>query len=125
RVGVVQEPPVLLDREATLAAAVGHLRRAADGGARLVVFPEAYVPGYPVWIWRLRPEADFELTSAIHTGSCWPTASTWWRTGFGRCATRRRSGAWWWCAGFTSGRVSSAGRRCTTRWSRSGPTARS
>ena len=56
RVAVVQEPPVLLDREATLAAAVGHLRRAADGGARLVVFPEAYVPGYPVWIWRLRPE---------------------------------------------------------------------
>ena len=66
RVAVVQEPPVLLDWEATLAAAVGHLRRAADGGARLVVFPEAYVPGYPVWIWRLRPEADFELTSAIH-----------------------------------------------------------
>jgi nitrilase len=66
RVAVVQEPPVLLDREATLAAAVEHLRRAADGGARLVVFPEAYVPGYPVWIWRLRPEADYELTSAIH-----------------------------------------------------------
>ena len=31
-----------------------------------MVFPEAYVPGYPVWIWRLRPEADYELTSAIH-----------------------------------------------------------
>jgi nitrilase len=24
------------------------------------------VPGYPVWIWRLRPEANYELTSAIH-----------------------------------------------------------
>ncbi len=66
RVAVVQEPPVLLDRAATLAAAVGHLHDAADGGARLVVFPEAYVPGYPVWIWRLRPEADYELTSTIH-----------------------------------------------------------
>ena len=31
-----------------------------------MVFPEAYVPGYPVWIWRLRPGADYELTSAIH-----------------------------------------------------------
>jgi nitrilase len=30
------------------------------------VFPEAYVPGYLVWIWRLRPEADFALTSAIY-----------------------------------------------------------
>jgi nitrilase len=66
RVAVVQQPPVLLDREATLTAAVSHLHAAADGGARLVVFPEAYVPGYPVWIWRLRPEADFDLTGAIH-----------------------------------------------------------
>jgi nitrilase len=66
KVAVVQRPPVLLDRRATLAAAVDHLNEAADAGAQLVVFPEAYVPGYPVWIWRLRPEADFELTSAIH-----------------------------------------------------------
>jgi nitrilase len=66
RVAIVQHPPVLLDREATLAAAIAHLHVAADAGARLVVFPEAYVPGYPVWIWRLRPGADFELTSAIH-----------------------------------------------------------
>jgi nitrilase len=63
---VVQQPPVLLDREATLARAVTHLHAAADAGAALVVFPEAYVPGYPVWIWRLRPGADHDLTSTIH-----------------------------------------------------------
>jgi len=39
RVAVVQQPPVLLDREATLAAAVACLHTAADAGARLVVFP--------------------------------------------------------------------------------------
>ena len=66
RVAVVQLPPVLLDGPATLAAAVDHLHAAADAGARLVVFPETYVPGYPVWIWRLRPEADYALTSTIH-----------------------------------------------------------
>jgi len=66
RVAVVQRPPVLLDGPATLAGAVGHLHAAADAGARLVVFPEAYIPGYPVWIWRLQPQADFNLTSAIH-----------------------------------------------------------
>ena len=65
-VAIVQQPPVLLDRDATIAAAVSHLNGAADAGAQLVVFPETYVPGYPVWIWRLRPEADFDLTSAIH-----------------------------------------------------------
>jgi nitrilase len=65
-VAVVQRPPVLLDREATLGAAVSHVRAAAADGAELVVFPEAYVPGYPVWIWRLRPAEDFHLTSTIH-----------------------------------------------------------
>ena len=66
RVAVVQRPPVLLDGPATLAAAVDQLREAADAGARLVVFPEAYVPGYPVWIWRLRPGPDYGLTSTLH-----------------------------------------------------------
>jgi len=50
RVAVVQEPPVLLDREATVAAAIRHLGTAAEGGARLVVFPETHLPGYPEWI---------------------------------------------------------------------------
>jgi nitrilase len=66
RVAIVQQPPVLLYREATLARAVAHLHEAADNGARLVVFPEAYVPGYPVWIWQLRPGPDYALTSDIH-----------------------------------------------------------
>jgi nitrilase len=65
-VAIVQRPPMLLDREATLAAAVEHLHEAADSGAQLVVFPETYVPGYPVWIWRLRPGADHQLTAAIY-----------------------------------------------------------
>jgi nitrilase len=66
KVAVVQHPPVLLDRAATLASAVEQLHAAADAGSKLVVFPEAYIPGYPVWIWRLRPGADFDLTSKIH-----------------------------------------------------------
>jgi nitrilase len=66
RVAIVQEPPVLLDRESTLTAAVIHLRSAAAGGARLVVFPETYIPGYPAWIWRLRPGGDYDLTGEIH-----------------------------------------------------------
>ncbi len=66
RVAVVQQPPVLLDREATLARGLEHLGAAADVGAQLVVFPEAYVPGYPVWIWNLRPGPDYNLSSRIH-----------------------------------------------------------
>jgi predicted amidohydrolase len=66
RVAVVQRPPLLLDRAGTLRAAVSHLHEAADAGARVIVFPETYIPGYPVWIWRLRPEEDSSLTGQIH-----------------------------------------------------------
>ena len=65
-VGVIQRPPVLLDRDATLKAAVGALHEAADDGCSLIVFPEAYLPGYPAWIWELRPGPDYRLTSEIH-----------------------------------------------------------
>ncbi len=66
KVAVVQRPPVLLDRDATMKLAVEYLHEAADAGAGLIVFPETYVPGYPVWIWSLRPGADYGLTGDIH-----------------------------------------------------------
>jgi nitrilase len=66
RAAVVQMPPVLLDRAATLDRVVELVHEVADGGARLAVFPEAYVPGYPVWIWHLRPGPDYGVTSRIH-----------------------------------------------------------
>ena len=66
RVAVVQHPPVALHRQKTLARGVELLEEAAAGGARLVSFPEAWVPGYPEWIWGLRPGNDFKLSSDIH-----------------------------------------------------------
>jgi nitrilase len=66
RVAVVQHPPVALNRQKTLARGVELLEEAAEGGARLVSFPEAWVPGYPEWIWRLRPGDDYVLTGDIH-----------------------------------------------------------
>ena len=66
RVAVVQHPPVSLNRQKTIARGVALLEEAAAGGARLVSFPEAWVPGYPEWIWRLRPGADYQLSSDIH-----------------------------------------------------------
>src|ERR1700730_18957793 len=62
RVAVVQHPPVTLHRAKTLERGVELLEEAASSGARLVSFPETWVPGYPEWVWRLRPGTDFELT---------------------------------------------------------------
>jgi nitrilase len=67
RVAVVQHPPVALHRQKTIARGVELLEEAAAGGARLVSFPETWVPGYPEWIWRLRPGGDYELTGDIHS----------------------------------------------------------
>ena len=65
-VAVVQAPPVLLHRAATIAKVVASIEEAAAAGAALIVFPEAYVPGYPTWIWRLRPGGDMGLSSELH-----------------------------------------------------------
>lgn len=66
KIAVIQHPPVLLDRDSTLERAVSLIDTAVDGGAKVVVFPEAFVPGYPTWIWRLRPGGDMKLADQIH-----------------------------------------------------------
>jgi nitrilase len=59
KVAAVQAAPVLLDRDETIAKVVTLAGKAAAEGARLVAFPEAFVPGYPDWVWRTRPwDAD-------------------------------------------------------------------
>ncbi len=55
KVAAVQAAPLLLDRDATIAKVTALAGEAAGQGARLVVFPEAFVPGYPDWVWRTRP----------------------------------------------------------------------
>ncbi|WP_304525813.1 carbon-nitrogen hydrolase family protein [Halomonas sp. I5-271120] len=66
RIAIVQQPPVLLNREATLKLAVAAVEEASNHGADLVAFPEAFVPGYPIWIWRLRPGSDMALAETLH-----------------------------------------------------------
>jgi len=57
-VAAVQATPVLLDRDATVDRVCELIAEAAAHGARLIVFPEAFLPGYPDWVWRTRPWAD-------------------------------------------------------------------
>jgi nitrilase len=57
---------VALNRQKTLERGVELLEEASAGGARLVSFPETWVPGYPEWVWRLRPGDDYTLSGDIH-----------------------------------------------------------
>lgn len=49
-VAAVQAAYVLMDRDATLAKTVSLIEEAARSGADIVAFPEAFIPGTPLWI---------------------------------------------------------------------------
>ncbi|GAC1365759.1 MAG: carbon-nitrogen hydrolase family protein [Ktedonobacteraceae bacterium] len=51
KVAVAQATPVFLDRVATLEKACELIVDAGLAGARLIVFPAAFIPGYPAWVW--------------------------------------------------------------------------
>ena len=66
KLAIVQTAPVFLDKQKTIELAVASVEEAAANGAGLVVFTECFIPGYPAWIWRLRPGGDWDLSQELH-----------------------------------------------------------
>lgn len=64
-IAAAQLSPVFLDREATVDRAIAAMHDASARGARLIVFPEAFVPGYPLWIWSI-PAGDTHGLRALY-----------------------------------------------------------
>lgn len=56
--GVQASIAKFLDLDATVDKGVRIIEEAAKNGAELIVFPEAYFPGYPYWIWIDGPGYD-------------------------------------------------------------------
>ncbi|GFJ87037.1 hypothetical protein Prum_006790 [Phytohabitans rumicis] len=50
KVAAVQAAYTLMDQDACLGKAVDLLHQAAAAGAGIVVFPEVFIPGTPIWI---------------------------------------------------------------------------
>ncbi len=53
KVAAVSATPVFMDRDATVEKACGLIAEAAGQGAELIVFPETFIPTYPMWVWEI------------------------------------------------------------------------
>ena len=49
KVAAVHAAPVYMNAKATLEKAIDYIAEAKKNGAELVVFPESFIPGFPVW----------------------------------------------------------------------------
>ena len=65
KTAVVQQPPVYLDKAASIARAVDLIAEAAAQGCAMIVFPEVWLPGYPTFVWRLPPGAGMRKTDEL------------------------------------------------------------
>jgi len=65
RVAAAHVAPVFLDTSATVAKACDVIAEAARNGARLVAFPEAFIPGFPVWVALQAPTRGHEPFRAL------------------------------------------------------------
>ena len=63
-----QATPVFLDRAATINKACDLMATAAGKGAKLIVFPEAFVPCYPDWVWVIPPNQNKLLADLYGKG---------------------------------------------------------
>jgi nitrilase len=50
-IAAVQAAPVFLNRKATADKTMGLMEESASQGAELCVFPETFLPGYPLWVY--------------------------------------------------------------------------
>lgn len=55
KVAVVQAAPAWLDLDASIDKSIALIREAAEKRAKLIAFPEAFIPGYPWHIWMDSP----------------------------------------------------------------------
>lgn len=66
-VAIAQIAPIWLNRERTLEKVMTYVTEAADQEARLVVFGEALLPGYPFWLDKMNGAAfDSSIQKEIH-----------------------------------------------------------
>lgn len=63
KIAAAQLTPVFLNKEKTIDKACEAISEAGKNGARLIVFPEAFISGYPDWVWLIPNSKGVELNN--------------------------------------------------------------
>ncbi len=61
KIASAQVSPIFLNKQKTVQKACNIIREAGEKNAELIVFPEAYISGYPDWIWLIQNSKVSEL----------------------------------------------------------------
>ncbi len=78
KVAAVSAAPVFMDRDATVEKACGLIAEAAGQGAELIVFPETFIPTYPMWVWEIPARYTmYAQGTQIYCAPTWDCADTW------------------------------------------------
>lgn len=65
KVAAAQMAPYFLDREKTVEKACDLISQAGKDGAKLTVFPEAFISGYPDWVWVV-PNSNSKMLDELY-----------------------------------------------------------
>jgi nitrilase len=61
KVAAAQATPIYLNKEKSIQKACELIAEAGGEGAKLIVFPEVFIPGYPDWVWLVANSKAKEL----------------------------------------------------------------
>ena len=65
KIAAAQTSPIFLNKDKSIDKACKLIREASENGSRLIVFPEAFIAGYPDWVW-LVPNSNTHLLNELY-----------------------------------------------------------